>query len=166
MNTDVLPFFQSPYSMYFFGESFCCLVSQSYLRLHETPWIVAHQAPLSMQFSRQEHCSGLLILSPGDLNGPGIKHPSPAWQENSLPLSRLKSLWWRLHFSIAERLWTQRLGAQTWKPYYLGLKPSLAMKYLCDIASHSTSFFKNYIYLFLIDYYFIMLVWFLSTSSF
>ena len=35
-------------------------------------WTVAHQAPLSMGFSRQEHWSGLPFPSPGDLPGPGI----------------------------------------------------------------------------------------------
>ncbi|ELR49492.1 hypothetical protein M91_06984, partial [Bos mutus] len=33
----------------------------------------AHQAPLSMRFSRQEYWSGLPFLSPGDLSNPGIK---------------------------------------------------------------------------------------------
>ena len=39
-------------------------------------WTVAHQAPLSMGFSRQEYCSGLLCLSPGDLPNPGIEPKS------------------------------------------------------------------------------------------
>ena len=38
-----------------------------------TPWTVAHQAPLSMGFSRQEYCSGLPFPSPGDLPNPGIE---------------------------------------------------------------------------------------------
>ena len=38
-----------------------------------TPWTVAHQAPLSMELSRQEHWSGLPFLTPGDLLDPGIK---------------------------------------------------------------------------------------------
>ena len=37
------------------------------------PWTVAHQAPLSMEFSRQEYWSGLPFPSPGDLPDPGIK---------------------------------------------------------------------------------------------
>ena len=41
-------------------------------------WIVAHQAPLSMGFSRQEYWSGLPFPSPGDLPNPGIKPASPA----------------------------------------------------------------------------------------
>ena len=50
-----------------------------------TPWTVAHQAPLSMGFSRQEHWSGLPCPSPEDLPNPGIKPESPAQQEDSLP---------------------------------------------------------------------------------
>ena len=41
------------------------------------PWTVAHQAPLSMGFSRQEYWSGLLFLSPEDLPNPGIQSESP-----------------------------------------------------------------------------------------
>ena len=37
------------------------------------PWTVAHQAPLSMEFSRQEHWSGLPFPPPGDLPDPGIE---------------------------------------------------------------------------------------------
>ena len=42
-----------------------------------TPWTVAHQAPLSMGFPRQEYWSGLPFSSPGDLPDPGIKPASP-----------------------------------------------------------------------------------------
>ena len=38
-----------------------------------TPWTVAHQAPLSMEFSRQEYWSGLSCPPPGDLPNPGIE---------------------------------------------------------------------------------------------
>ena len=54
--------------------------------------MVAHQAPLSMQFFRQEYWSGLPFSPPGDLPHPGIEHASPvspALQVDSLPLSRL-----------------------------------------------------------------------------
>ena len=43
-----------------------------------TLWTVAHQAPLSMGFPRQEYWSGLPFPSPGDLPDPGIKPGSPA----------------------------------------------------------------------------------------
>ena len=51
-----------------------------------TPWTVAHQAPLSMGFSKQEYCSGLPFPSPRDLPDPGIKPRSPALQAYSLPI--------------------------------------------------------------------------------
>ena len=38
-----------------------------------TPWIAARQAPLSMEFFRQEHWSGSPFPSPGDLPNPGIE---------------------------------------------------------------------------------------------
>ena len=47
--------------------------SLSRVRLFVTPWTVAHQAPLSMGFSRQEYWSGLPFPSPGDLPDPGIE---------------------------------------------------------------------------------------------
>ena len=43
-----------------------------------TPWAIACQVPLSMEFSRQESWSGLPFLFPGDLPHPGIKLASPA----------------------------------------------------------------------------------------
>ena len=50
-----------------------------------TPWTVAHQASLSMGFSRQEYWSGLPFSSPGDLPNPGIEPGSPSLQADSLP---------------------------------------------------------------------------------
>ena len=50
----------------------------SHVRLFATPWTVAHQAPQSMEFSRQEYWSGLSFPSPGDLSDPGIKPRSPS----------------------------------------------------------------------------------------
>ena len=38
-----------------------------------TPWIVIHQAPLSMEFSRQEYWSGLPFPTSGDLPDPGVE---------------------------------------------------------------------------------------------
>ena len=49
----------------------------SQVQLFATLWTVAHQAPLSSGFSRQECCSGLPFPSPGDLPDPGIKPKSP-----------------------------------------------------------------------------------------
>ena len=52
----------------------CSVVSDSL----PTPWTVAHQAPLSMGFLRQEYWSGLPFPSSGDLPNPGIEPISPA----------------------------------------------------------------------------------------
>ena len=49
-----------------------------------TPWTEACQAPLSMGCSRQEHCSGLLFFSLGNLPNPGIELGSPALLADSL----------------------------------------------------------------------------------
>ena len=66
-----------------------CAQSLSRVRLFVTPWTVAHQAPLSMAFSRQEYWCGLPCPPPGDLPYPGsnlcllcLLH----WQVGSLPL--------------------------------------------------------------------------------
>ena len=49
-----------------------------------TLWIVAHQVPLSMGFSKQEYWSGWPFPSPGDLPNPEIEPGSPALQAGSL----------------------------------------------------------------------------------
>ena len=51
--------------------------SLSRVRLFATPWTVAHNAPLSMGFSRQEYWSGLPFPSPEDLPNPGTEPRSP-----------------------------------------------------------------------------------------
>ena len=58
--------------------------SLSRVRLFVTPWTVAYQAPLSMEFSREEYWSGLPFPSPGDLPHPGIEPGSPALQADGL----------------------------------------------------------------------------------
>ena len=60
------------------------LVSQSCSTL-VTPWAVAHQVPLSMEFSRQEYWSGLPRPSPGDLPNSETEPESPSLQADSLP---------------------------------------------------------------------------------
>ena len=55
------------------GYYVCVLSCFSLVWLFVTPWTIAHQAPLSMGFPRQEYWSGLPFPSPGDLPDPGIK---------------------------------------------------------------------------------------------
>ena len=50
----------------------------SHVQLFATPWTVAHQAPLAMEFLRQEYWNGLSFPPPGDLPDPGIKPASSA----------------------------------------------------------------------------------------
>ena len=62
----------------------CVFESLSHVQLFVTPWTVAHQASLSMEFFRQESWSGLPCPSPGHLSDPGIKPGPPALLADSL----------------------------------------------------------------------------------
>ena len=55
----------------------------SRVSLFETQWTVAYEAPPSMEFSRQEYCSGLPFPFPGALPNPGIEPQSPALQADA-----------------------------------------------------------------------------------
>ena len=59
--------------------------SLSRVQLLATPWTITYQAPMTMEFSRQEYWSGLPFPSPGDLPNPGIEHRSLALQVDALP---------------------------------------------------------------------------------
>ena len=58
----------------------CCVCAQSLscVQLFGTPWTAGHQAPLPMEFSRQEYWSGLPFVPPGNVPDPGIEPVSPA----------------------------------------------------------------------------------------
>ena len=60
--------------------SFSCVCAQSLgrIRLSVAPWTVACQAPLPVEFSRQEYWSGLPLPPPGDFPDPGIETASLA----------------------------------------------------------------------------------------
>ena len=69
-----------------------CVCVISHVQLFGTPWTVAHQAPLSMEFSSQEYWSGLLFPPPGDLLTQGLNLCLLSllhWQADSLPLGHL-----------------------------------------------------------------------------
>ena len=77
----------------------CLLSLCSCVWLFVTPWTVAHQAPLSMGFSRQEHWSGLLCPPPGCLPHPRIEptsRKSPALAEGFSTTSTAweELIWW------------------------------------------------------------------------
>ena len=65
----------------------CALSCFSCIWPFVTPWTIAHQAPLSLGFTRQEYWSGLSCPPPGDLPDPGMEPTSPALQVDSLSLS-------------------------------------------------------------------------------
>ena len=65
---------------------------QSRVQLFATPWtVVAHQAPLSVGFSKQEDRNRLPFPPPADLLDPGMEPASSAWQTDALPLCLLGS---------------------------------------------------------------------------
>ena len=76
----------------------------SCVQLFEILWTIAHQAPLSMEFPRQEYWSGLPSLPPGNLSDPGIK-----------PLSLISS-------SLAGRFFTT---SYTWEDLSVNIYPNL-----------------------------------------
>ena len=69
----------------------CCLVLKLGLTL-VTSWAGAHQAPLSMDFSKQEYWSGLPFPSPGIFQTQGSNLNLLHWQLDSLPLSHQGSI--------------------------------------------------------------------------
>ena len=85
-----------------------------------TLWTVAHQAPLSVEFSRHEHWSGEPLPSPGDLPDPGIEPRSPALlQADSLPVELPRNILCisitQLSFLFANKIETIKLLQQSGK---------------------------------------------------
>ena len=58
------------------------IISDSFMTL----WVAAHQAPLSMEFSKQDYWSGLPCPTPGDLPDPRIEPSLPVSQVDFLPI--------------------------------------------------------------------------------
>ena len=83
----------------------CCgLVARSCPTL-KIPWTVAHQAPLSMGFSRQKYWSGLPFSSPGDLPAAGIEIQAPVLPTVSCTAGRSFTQWaTRDHKQIASKV--------------------------------------------------------------
>ena len=67
-----------PISQFYFHWLYCIAQLLRHVQLFATPGIVAHQAPLPMEFSRQEHFSGIPFPTPGNLPDSGIKPESLA----------------------------------------------------------------------------------------
>ena len=65
----------------------CVLCPFSRVQHFSTPWTIAHQAPLSMGFFRQEYWNALPLPPPGDLPNPRIEPTCPVLLVDYLPLS-------------------------------------------------------------------------------
>ena len=68
-----------------YSTHFCACWLLSHVWLFVIPWNLAHQALLSMEFSRQQYWSGLPFPSAGNFPDPGIEPGSSAEQAGSLP---------------------------------------------------------------------------------
>ena len=88
-----------------------------YVRLFAIPWIIGSQAPLSIQFFRQEYWSVLPFSSPGDLPDPWIEPKFPELTD-SLMLSHQKSIHLVEYYSI---VWRNKkvLHTTTWMNFTL-----------------------------------------------
>ena len=101
--------------------------SLNHVRLFVTPWTVVHQAPPSMEFSRQEYWSGLPFPSPPDLlRSPGIVEVNLTWvfcnlvaesnlpdtyfilslRMNSIMLTKFSSIHWLSYVRLFRTPWT------------------------------------------------------------
>ena len=94
----------------------CCVLNCSVLSNSLRPHGRSCQAPLSMEFSRQEHWNGLPFPPPGDLPNPEIKlmsPASPALAVDSLPRSHLGSpLYKQIYviYNILKQLYIQQIA--------------------------------------------------------
>ena len=104
-----------PFFLPFWSE-----VAQSCVTLYNPMDYIAYQAPPSMEFSRQEYCSGLPFPSPGDLPDPRIKPRSPTLQADALPSEPQIGYPWKkkpLHSRTSERsihvcAWLEQRGGR------------------------------------------------------
>ena len=129
--------------------------SLSRVRLFVIPWTAAHQAPPSMELSRQEYWSGLPFPSPGDLPNLGIKPRSPALQADALPFEplgnptgykvMLKILQARLQQYVNRELPDVQVG------FRKGRRIRVQIANICWIIEKAREFQKN-IYFCFIDY--------------
>ena len=83
------------------------------------PWTVAHQAPLSMGFPRQECCSGLPFPSPGAFHRPGIKPTPPELAGVFFTTEQPKKQYWLIFYCSHRKLSLQSLKILKLKRYHL-----------------------------------------------
>ena len=83
-----------------------CAQSLSCVQFFVAPWTVAHQASLSMAFSRQEYCSEVPFPLPGHLPDPGIKPGSPALAGGFF----IASATWEAPCCVRQYIWISSAG--------------------------------------------------------
>ena len=105
-------------------ESEKCQSSLSHVRLSVTPWTVAHETPLSVEFSRQEYWSRWSFASPEDLPNPVIEPDSPTLQAHSLlseppgkPDAKQQIVYGSTLKRSLEQSHSQRQKAEQWLPW-------------------------------------------------
>ena len=67
--------------------------SFNHVWLFTAPWTIVRQAPLPIEFPKQEYWNGLPLLPPGDLPNPGVELASPVapvFQADSVPLNEMR----------------------------------------------------------------------------
>ena len=107
--------------------------SLSRVRLFETPWTAAHQAPLSMEFPRHKYWSLLPFPSPGDLPDPGIKPCLPPCRQILYHLCYQGCLWKGWGRGVSEMI--PRPGKLQWSSLgqqrheWVGLSPLSAQRH-------------------------------------
>ena len=95
------PFLAEAHSQAQTRNTLCVLSHFSHVQLFVTLWAVAHQAPLSQGFSRQEYWSGLPCPPPGDLPHPGTESASLTSPALAGGFFATSALWETLHSCIS-----------------------------------------------------------------
>ena len=101
-----------------------CTQSQSHVQLLVAPWTIAHQAPLSMGFFRQEYWSGLPFPPPGDLPDPGIEPSSLMSTVLAGGFFTISTTWKALYIvTNNKRLLNEGQSSEgNWRNYFKGTK--------------------------------------------
>ena len=107
--------------------------SLSHVWLFATLWTVAHQAPLSMRFFKQEHWSGVLFPPPGDLPAPWWNSCLLHWLMDSLPPSHWEAL--KVWSAALKSLRTGGRGLSLWpKIFFWSLYLTLLFFFLICVS--------------------------------
>ena len=121
----------------------------SHVWLFVTLWTVPCQAPLFMEFSRQEYSSGLSFPSPGDITNPGMEPGSSTLQADSLPSEPPgKPKKCKMYHQLIEKYWLiskntrwvlKRLKTMSKICSWIQLTPSTVEinTYYCEFAKYS-----------------------------